>query len=161
MRVAAPETPEKEVFTLDPNNSLKKSFLWLFGQLVFLLLAAWGVFSHSTPGMILAVLSVILMLLCAFVTVFTISLRRNYKIVIVNNTLQEFWGVGILDEWDLLEAKSLTSVQFRKNSSDDWWKVVYGDYNYGLYLKREWLEFDRLLAVIEERSNRKFTDELL
>ena len=63
MRVAATETPEKEVFTLDPKKSLKKSFLWLFGQLVFLLLAAWGVFSHSTPGMILAVLSVILMLL--------------------------------------------------------------------------------------------------
>ncbi len=160
MRVAATETPEKEVFTLDPKKSLKKSFLWMLGQLVFVLLAGWGVSSHTAWGMFFAALSIPATLLCAFMAVFTITRRQHSRIEIVENELCEYFGSRLSERWNLPQARKLSSIRFTKNPSDDTWFVRYDEGIHMLILKREWLEFDTLLRLIEELSNLKFAEEI-
>lgn len=161
MRVAATETPEKEVFTLDPKKSLKKSFLWMLGQLVFVLLAGWGISSHTAWGIFFAALSISATLLCAFMAVFTIARRQHSRIEIVENELCEYFGSRLSECWNLPQARKLSSFRFTKSPNDDTWLVRYDEGSHVLILKREWSDFDTLLGLIEERSNLKFTDEVL
>lgn len=161
MRISPAESQAKWVFTLDPKKSLKKSFHWMLGQLSFLAVIAWGIFSQSAWGMFFAALSASATLLCAFMVVFTIARRQHSRIEIVDNELLEYFGARPSQRWNLLQVRKLSSFRFTKSPNDHLWLVRYDEGSHVLILKREWSDFDTLLGLIEERSNLKFTDEVL